>query len=317
MATLVQRQSRVHLARQARIRLISGLSVALVLAVLVGVQPRFVTPDNLRQVALSAAILVVVATAEAVVVLTKQIDLSVGSMLGLVAYLAADTLAKHPALPPVVVFGLALALGAVVGAVNGVIILFGQVSAFIATIATLAVYRGVLFLVSNGGAITANQIPDSWLRLVSRKALDVPIAVWIAAIVCIAGSLVFKYTRGGRAFYAIGSNLDAAKAAGVRTRLVTFAAFCLSGALCGLAGAMWSSLYGAVDSTAGTGYEMLALAAVVIGGVSTTGGRGTLWGAGLGAVFLIAVTNILALFRVDSLWAQAFYGFVILVAVSV
>lgn len=295
-----------------------GIGVAIaVIASFTFAQPRFLSPSNITQVLLSAAILAIVALAQGLVVITKQIDLSVGSQVGLVAFLAHDVLKTLPGvpLPVVIIFGILLGSG--LGALNGLLVLIARIPPIIATLATLAVYRGVLYLFSQGGAITAGAIPSDWLSIAGRPILGVATVVWIAAVLAVVFVLWLRYFRSGRSFYAVGSNARAATAAGIPSRRVAFNAYVIAGTLCGIAGLCWSSLYGSVDSTAAVGYELLSLAAVVIGGIAVTGGRGSLAGAALGALFTVVVTNALALMRIDPLWSQAVYGLVIMVAVSI
>lgn len=317
MTTATGSKASARISPQGRFALI-GLGVALLAIVLFTVaQPRFLSISNISQVLLSGAILAIVAIAQGVVVITKQIDLSVGSQVGLVAFLVHDLFANVAGLPIPVAVLVGLALGSVLGSFNGILVVFARIPPIIATLATLAVYRGVLYLFSSGGAIPAREIPADWLDIANFPIFGIATVVWIAALVTVAFTIWFRYLRSGRSFYAVGANALAARAAGIPSRRVSFLAYTIAGVLCGLAGLCWSSLYGQVDSSAAVGYELLSLAAVVIGGIAVTGGRGSLAGAALGALFTVVVTNALALLRIDPLWAQAVYGLVILVAVSV
>ena len=257
---------------------------ALLMLVTAVMEPRFVNADSLRNLALNAAIFAILAAGQTLVIITRNVDLSVGSVLGLAAFMAGDLLSSHPgtAIPVVIVLG--MLLGAACGVLNGALVTFGRVPALVVTLGTLYAFRGVAFLWTNGRQVNAETLPDAF--------------------------------RAGRELYAIGSNPDGARLAGVRSERRVFVAFVLSGALAGLAGVLFCARFGTVDATAGNGYELTVISATVVGGVAIFGGTGSVYGAALGALLLQTITSSLIVLKVDAFWQQAAIGALLLVAIA-
>lgn len=296
------------------------LGIVLALVLLVGVtgllEPRFVEAGSLRNLALNAAIIAILAVGQTLVIVARQIDLSVGSVLGLAAFMAGTTLSNNPDLPWILVFVLGIGLGAACGVFNGVLVAFGRVPALVVTLGTLYIFRGLAFLWTDGRQVNAETLPDSFLRLGTATVLGVPVLVLVAlAVVLAVGSYLRNY-RSGRELYAIGSNGDAARLAGVRTDRRVLGAFVASGALAGLAGVLFTARFGTVDGTAGTGYEFQVVAAAVVGGVAIFGGSGSVYGAALGALLLGCITSSLIVLKVDAFWQQAAVGALLLAAIA-
>lgn len=291
-------------------------ALAIVVVVVTAQQPSFLSLGNLRELLSAVAILVVLAAGQTLVVLTRNIDLSVGAVLGLSAYLAADFASANPSAPLIASAAIACAAGAALGAVNGLLVCVGRVPAIVATLGTLYMFRGIASTVAGSTQINAGDLPESYLALATRQLAGIPLVVIVAlAIVAVCG-WVLSQTRSGRELYAVGSNPDGARLAGLRPGRLVFGAYVAAGLLAGLGGMLWSSLYAGADATTGTGLELQVIAAVVVGGVGVFGGTGTVAGAALGALFLGVVQNGLLLLRISSLWLQAVYGLVILVAVG-
>ena len=300
-----------------RIRELSLLAVLAVIVLVVSVQePRFATAGNLRQILLSVSILAIVAVGQTVVVITRNVDLSVGSMVGLTAYLTADLLARRPGLPLLAVCVLGCLLGAVMGAFNGLLVSVGKVPAIVATLGTLYMFRGVDFIVAGGKQVNAADVPRGFLNLATGSVAGVPNLILFAAVVALVGAVALRSTRSGRQLYGIGSNPQAAVLAGIRAGRLVFVAFVVCGLLCGLAGVLWSARFATVDARAATGLELLVVAAVVVGGVNIFGGSGTVLGAVLGAILLGTIENSLTLLRLSQFWLQAIDGAAILAAVT-
>ena len=221
-----------------------GIVIALGVAVIFFAirAPNFLTVSNWQDIAKDVAIVIVVAVGETMVVLTRNIDLSVGSMVGLSAYLSADFLARHNGAPLVLVALIAIGIGIVLGLVNGLLVVVGRIPAIIATLATLAIYRGLSFEITAGDQVSAFQLPDSFLNIASRKPLGLPMLAWFAVVVAFVGAAVLRWTPWGRDFYAIGSNPEAARFAGIRAGRRVILAFTLCGALAGLGGFMGLAL---------------------------------------------------------------------------
>jgi rhamnose transport system permease protein len=291
-------------------------ALALLIAVTAILEPRFIHADSLRNLALNASIFAILAVGQTLVIITRNVDLSVGSVLGLSAFFAGDLLSKHPGLALPVVFLLCIALGAACGVFNGILVTWGQVPALVVTLGTLYAFRGLAFLWTNGRQVNAETLPDPFLNLGSDSIAGVPILVLIAlAIVVVVGQWLRDY-RPGRELYAIGSNPDGAKLAGVRSERRVLAAFVLSGALAGLGGVLFTARFGTVDATAGVGYELTVIAAAVVGGVAIFGGTGSVYGAALGALLLTTITSSLIVLKVPAFWQQASIGALLLLAIA-
>jgi rhamnose transport system permease protein len=291
-------------------------ALALLIAITAILEPRFIHADSLRNLALNASIFAILAVGQTLVIITRNVDLSVGSVLGLSAFLAGDLLSKHPGLALPIVFLLGIALGAACGLFNGVLVTWGQVPALVVTLGTLYAFRGFAFLWTNGRQVNAETLPDPFLNLGSDSVAGVPILVLIAlVIVAVVGQWLRDY-RPGRELYAIGSNPDGAKLAGVRSERRVLAAFVLSGALAGLGGVLFTARFGTVDATAGVGYELTVIAAAVVGGVAIFGGTGSVYGAALGALLLTTITSSLIVLKVPAFWQQASIGALLLLAIA-
>jgi rhamnose transport system permease protein len=300
----------------ARQRELSLLAVMIALGVFVTVRaPQFLSAANLSQVTILAAIIAVAAVGEALVILTRNVDLSVDSTIGLVAYSVADILRAHAlGLPEAIAFG--IGLGLLLGIVNGIIVTVFRVPAIVATLGTLSVYRGCAYLIAGGGQISLSDLPPDYIALARATVLGVPLFVVLAAVIAVLTGLCLRQTRFGRQVYAVGSNPQAAAILGIRSRLVVFAVFAVCGLLAGVAGVLWGAKFGTITAGAADGAVLQIVAAVVVGGVNIFGGSGTVLGAALGALFLGLIANALTLLRLSQFWLQAIYGAVILVAVA-
>lgn len=296
-----------------------GLLVALgIIVLVVSLQAsHFLTVSNIRQILLSVAILAIIAVGQTLVVLTRNVDLSVASMVGLVAYMVRDLLRDHPGMNTALAVAIGLAIGAALGAFNGLLVAGGGVPAIVATLGTLYVYRGITFAVGGGELVTAGEVPDSFRQIALSRPLGIPTPIIIAAIVTLVFTYILRSTRFGRQLYAIGSNPSAAQLIGLPSGKLVFLAFTICGLLCGLAGVLWGARFGSIDARAATGIELQVIAAVVLGGVNIFGGSGTVAGAVLGAILLGTIQNALVILRLNQFWLQAISGGAILVAVTI
>ena len=297
------------------------LGIVLVLVVLIAVtgilEPRFLEAASLRNLALNASIFAILAAGQTLVLVTRNVDLSVGSVLGLSAYLAGDLLSKHQGLPLPLVFVAGMALGAACGLFNGVLVTWGRVPALVVTLGTLYMFRGLAFLWTNGTQVNAETLPDSFLNLGTDSIAGVPILVVFAVVVLLLVGRWLRDYRAGRELYAIGSNPDGARLAGVRSDRRVLVAFILAGAVSGLGGVLFTARFGTVDATAGVGYELTVIAAAVVGGVAIFGGTGSVYGAALGALLLGTITSSLIVLKVEAFWQQAAVGALLLIAITV
>lgn len=277
--------------------------------------PRFLTGQSIRDILLGTAIMAVLAVGQSVVVITRNIDLSVGSVLGFTAFAVASLASSHQGLPMVVLLVAGLGIGAVCGIVNGALVRFGRVPALVVTLGTLYVFRSVTYFWAGGQQVNADEMPPHFLRFANTGVLGIPWLVLIALVIVLAASVVMRNYRVGRELYAMGSNPDAAELAGISVGRNTIGAFIVSGALAGLAGVLFASRFGTVDAGAGTGYELDVVAAVVVGGVAVFGGSGTVWGASLGALLLTVIGSALAVLNINQFWQEAIVGALILLAI--
>jgi rhamnose transport system permease protein len=271
--------------------------------------------DNFSQVANLAAITAVVAVGEAIVIITRGIDLSVEAIIGLVAYSVARTLELH-VLDPVGAVVMGLAIGLLLGMVNGFIVAVLRVPAIVATLGTLSIFRGIDYVIAGPDQVPLAGLPPGFVHLARADILGIPVFVLLTILIVVVGSVLLRSTRFGRQVYAVGGNPEAAAILGIPSRLVVFVAFSVCGLLAGLAGIMWVMEFGTINGTAATGATLAIIAAVVVGGVNTLGGTGTLAGAAIGALFLGFIANALILVGLSQFWLQAIYGLVILVAIA-
>jgi rhamnose transport system permease protein len=292
------------------------LVLALVVAVTAVANPRFLSAQSIRDLLLNASIIALLTVGQTIVVITRNVDLSVGSVLGLAAFMTGDLLASHHGLPIVVALLAGIALGAACGVVNGAVTAIGRVPSLVVTLGTLYVFRGLDYAWAGGRQINASNLPDSLLTLGSGRFLGVPYLVAITVVLVAVAAYVLRSYRSGRELYAIGSNPDAAVLAGIPVGRRVFAAFVLSGAVAGLAGMLWTARYGTVDATAGTGFELAVISAVVVGGVNIFGGSGSVVGAALGALLLSTIGSALVVLKVPSFWQQAIVGALLIGAIA-
>jgi len=300
----------------ARQRELSLVAIMVVLGGLVTLTaPQFLSVANISQVAVLASVIAVAAMGEALVVITRNVDLSVEATMGLVAYAVASLLERH-ALDTPGALALGLGLGLVLGMINGVVVTLFKVPAIVATLGTLSIFRGVDYLVAGSHQVPLASLPPGFTDAARDSFFGVPIFVAIALIIMVIGSVILRSTRFGRQLYAVGSNPEAAAILGIPSRLVVFTAFSLCGLLAGVAGILYVMEFGTINGTSATGLVLAVVAAVVVGGVNIFGGSGTLVGALLGALFLGFIANALILIGLSQFWLQAIYGVVILLAVS-
>ena len=295
----------------------AGISVfILILVVAVTLRaPSFLTVDNFKDILLNISILTIVALAQTMVIITHGIDLSVSAMIGLVAMMVAFVLKQNPEIPVAFTVVLGMALGTVLGSFNGLVITFGKVPPIIATLGTLSIFRGLVFYYSQGTWINSFELPKSFKLLSKGTPLGLPNMVIMAMIVAVVVYYFLNYTRTGRDIFAVGSNPDAAQFAGIRKQRIIFLVYLISGLLSGLAAVLWVSRFESAQTNTALGFELQTVAASVVGGVSISGGVGTVPGVLLGALLLGIIQNSLTLIRISPFWQLAAQGLLILIAV--
>jgi rhamnose transport system permease protein len=278
---------------------------------------RFLSWATISQILSSMSIVMIVGTALALVLMTRNIDVSVGSMVGLSAYVAADVVAKNPGIPTLAVVGLALGLGLLLGAFNGVIVATLKVPSIMVTLGTLYIYRGVTSMLAGSNQVTQQSLSGTYEAIVSWSLLGIPALVVYAFVIAFAAHLFIRQTFTGRSVLAIGSNPLAAEKVGIPSRRIVFGVFVISGVLCGFAGVLWGARFGTVTSSAAVGFELVVLAAVVVGGISVNGGSGSIIGVIIGAAILSVISTGLGIANVSQFWLQAIQGLVIVTAIVI
>ena len=280
------------------------------------IQSRFLSGSNIRFILSDSTIFVLVAIGETFVVLTRNVDLSVGSVVGLSAYVSANMFQTHHGIAIPLVFLVGLGVGLACGTVTGLVTAVGRVPSLVVTLAMLYIVRGFDTIIVGPGQVVANSLPNSFINIFHATVIGIPdLAIVTAALVAVAAYYLRSY-RSGRDLYAIGSDPDAARLAGIPIARRVFLAFVLSGAISGLAGVLWATQYNTIDATAANGLELQIVAAVVVGGVAIFGGSGSVVGAALGAVLLQTINVALNVLGVPSLWTESISGFLLLIAIT-
>jgi rhamnose transport system permease protein len=313
----LQRRVRPEQIRELSLLLLIFLAVTIFGSLI----PYYYTSRTFDRIAESVTIIGIVGIGQTLVVLTRNIDLSVGSIVGCTAYFIGALIAGNNGINPLAAILLAIAMGGVMGAINGVLVAWARVPSIIVTLGTLAIYRGMLVDLSGARTVTSDSLPG-WLLNLARVNLLTIGMVRIGALFTIALSMVVvfqiatTYLRAGRCIYAIGSNPDAALLIGLPFRRLVFLVFVISGALSGLAGFVMLARFGNITVEAGRGLELEVIAAVVVGGVNIFGGSGSVVGATLGAVMLGILEQSLLRLQISEFWRDALLGLLILLAVA-
>lgn len=303
--------------RLARARETTIFAVAVVIVIVTTiVNPSFLlSTDGWRDLLLTPAMLLLLAVGASMVIITRSVDLSVGSIVGLTAYLTGQLFIGVPGIPIIVVFVAGAAAGALLGVVNGALVAVAKVPALVITLGTLYVYRGVNVLWTGSNQVNPSQLPQGFLDIGTDSVLGIPYLFIIAIVVVLVAGWYMRNKPSGRELYAIGSDPAAAELYGLRVRRRIFWAFVISGALAGLAGVLFTARYGTSNSQTGSGIELQAVGAAVIGGVAIFGGSGSVYGAAVGAFLLITISRALPILGVQSFWQQAVVGALIIGAI--
>jgi rhamnose transport system permease protein len=304
----------------ARVLRVREFGIVVVLAVFVavtaGVRHRFLGSANIQFVLVDTTVFALLALGETMVVISRNVDLSVGSVLGLSAYLSTQLFGQHPGIPIVVVFAAGLGIGLACGLANGIMVAAGRVPSLVVTLATLYIIRGIDILIVGGNEVVASSLPGAFLQIPRATVGGIPDLAIVIAVVIGIGAYYLRSFRSGRDLYAIGSNPEAARLAGIPVGRRVLAAFAVSGAIAGVAGVLWGAQYGTINSQAGTGYELQVVSAVVVGGVAIFGGSGSVIGAALGALLLSTISSALYVLGISPFWDQAIWGFLLIVAIA-
>ncbi|EPH6584492.1 ribose ABC transporter, permease protein [Vibrio cholerae] len=279
--------------------------------------PNFFTVDNLLNILRQTSVNAIIAVGMTLVILTAGIDLSVGSVLALCGAFAATLVAME--VPVLVAVPTALLAGAALGAISGIIIAKGKVQAFIATLVTMTLLRGVTMVYTDGRPISTGftDTADTFAWFGTGYALGIPVPVWLMVVVFVGAWYLLNHTRFGRYVYAVGGNESATRLSGINVDRVKIGVYAICGLLAALAGIIVTSRLSSAQPTAGMGYELDAIAAVVLGGTSLMGGKGRIMGTLIGALIIGFLNNALNLLDVSSYYQMIAKAVVILLAVLV
>jgi len=272
----------------------------------------FLTADNMANLARQVAVFGIIAVGQLLVILTAGIDLSVGSVLGLTGCIAAELLVHGMGIVPAIL--LALAAGAAIGVFNGTLVAYGKLPPFIVTLGMLGIARGAVLVLTD--ATTVQPLPESFGNIANGNFLGLPNLLWVFVAVVVVTSFVLRRTVFGRYVYAVGSNPESARLAGVPVTRVLVAVYAIGGLLAAVGGVLFTSRLNAGIPTAGTGYELNAIAACVIGGASLFGAKGGAFGAAAGALIVGVLNNGGNLLAINSFYLQIIIGALILAAVA-
>ncbi len=288
------------------------LSLIILFVALSVASPYFLTANNLASVARQTAVFNTMALGMTIVIITGGIDLSVGSILGLAGL--GGAMALEAGYPVVIGVLVGVLIGTGCGFLNGLLITRLGIPPFVVTLGTLGVYRGVALIVSNG--LPVHKIPAGFSFIGEGNLLGIPVVLWMLVICAVAVHVILEHTRLGRYAFAIGSNRVAAIYAGIPVNFHITAVYAIGGALSGLAGMIEASRLMTGQPTAGQGYELQAIAAVVIGGGSLNGGEGSVVGTLIGAFIMGLLSNGADLLNISNYWQQVIIGSVIILAVT-
>lgn len=291
-----------------------ALAILALLALIASRFPGFVAPANLARVFTDTSPLILLALGQMAVILTKCIDLSVAANLALCGMIAA--LLDGMGVPMPLILGAVILLGAGLGAINGLLVWTLGIPSIVVTLGTMTIYRGSIFLLTEGAWINAHQMSAAFKAVPRHVILGLPVMAWIAAAAIAAVAVLMTRTPLGRAFYAVGGNPHAAVYTGISVGRTQFAAFVLAGALAGLTGYLWVARYAVAYVDIARGFELDVVAACVIGGIAIAGGAGTVAGAVMGALFLGIIKNALPVVGISPFWQMAISGAAILIAIA-
>lgn len=271
----------------------------------------FLSVNNILNIIVQSAIIAIIAVGQTMVILTGGIDLSVGSIVGAVGIGIGMAMVAGVSIPFAIIIG--ILMGCVFGLINGVIISYGRVPAFIATLGMMGIARGFGLALHDGKPVAG--LPASFEKIASANLAGIPSFVFYTAIIYFIMFIILERTKFGRYIYAIGGNRDAARLSGIKVKLVEMMVYLFSGLFAGLGSVLLTARLNYATPVAGTGYELDTIAAVVIGGTALSGGQGRIIGTLVGALMLGILRNGLTILNVSSFFQQIIIGAVIIVAV--
>lgn len=294
------------------------LFILVLLAVFGSIEPRFFRSDNLSAILSSVGILMVVGAGQTLVIVTRNIDLSIGSTLGLAAMVMGMVARSQPDFPIPALILIAMVVGGICGLLNGFLVSYGKIPSIIATLGTLAIIRGAVFVVSNNVQIDPNDVPKGIIALSTTSPIGIPWLLIFAFLAIVLVWYISSQTLLGKRVYAVGSNPEGAISRGLSFNKITIMVFVFVGVLAGLGGVLYTARYATINpADVGRGLEFDVISAVVIGGTNIFGGSGTALGTALGCMLIGILSNGLTVVGVSPFWKACATGFLILAAVAI
>jgi rhamnose transport system permease protein len=292
--------------------------VFLIYAIVCIIQPRFLSVQAIINILLFFPYLLLVALGEMIEIISRNVDLSLGSILCFAGYTVGIIFGANPEFPILLGILIAIGIGAFLGLLNGIVVTAFKIPSVIVTLGTMYLYRGVIFYANGGRLIENYKIPRALIRLsqVNASVIGVPYSIIIALVAALLVAFFLRRLRLGRDIYAAGSNPKAAETRGISLNKINILVFVIAGALSGFASMIFMSRIGFMDpGSAGRGLEFTAIAAVVIGGCSMAGGVGTTLGTVIGCLMLGVINNAISITGISGYWQEAIYGFIIILSV--
>ena len=294
------------------------LFILILLAIFGSIEPRFFRSENLSAILSSVGILMVVGAGQTLVIVTRNIDLSVGSTLGMAAMVMGMVARSRPDFPIIGLILIAMVVGGICGLINGFLVSFGMIPSIIATLGTLAIFRGAVFLVSDNVQIDPEDVPKDIISLATTSPIGIPWLLIFALLAIVLVWFVSSQTLLGKRIYAVGSNPEGAISRGLSFNKITIMVFVFIGVLAGLGGVLYTARYATINpADVGRGLEFDVISAVVIGGTNIFGGSGTALGTALGCILIGILSNGLTVVGVSPFWKACATGFLILLAVAI
>lgn len=291
----------------------AAIALAVLVIVLAVMSPMFLTGSNIMGILRQAAVYVIMGLGMSFVMMTGGVDLSQGSLLALVGVVAASTVQNTGSIPLAILAS--IVVGAAVGTVNGTIISCLKIPPFIMTLSTMYLCRGLTLVITQATPITITDASFKWIG--AGTLLGLPVPVYVFVIAAAIGQFILSFTSTGRYILAVGSNREAARLSGIRTRWNECKVYIISGIMVAIAGVVYVARLGAAQANAGISYEMEAVAASVLGGTSVLGGEGSVIGTVMGAIVVAIVRNAMVLLEISTYFQQIVTGAVILIAVII
>ena len=292
-----------------------ALFIVMLAAAIQARNPAFLTASNISALLTNTSILAILAVGMMMVLVTRGIDLSIGATIAFSGMVTALTVVRFPGIHPVAALAQGTAVGAVVGAIIGVLVARFDILPIIATLGMMNVVRGFTYVVSGGQWVSSYQMSDEFKAIATGRLLGVNNLIVMAVVIYVAAFYFLNHTRTGRRIYAIGSSPRAASISGIPRRSLTLLVYTVMGGLAGLAGVLWVARFASAQGNTAIGFELQVIAACILGGVSISGGVGTLSGIILGTILLGMLNNALPLINVSPFWQMGIQGVIVLTAV--